>query len=52
MDISKGFIYIRTNELFKLHNLVKLGKTINILNREDTYVTSEPNRGLYYCYRG
>jgi len=42
-----GYIYIRTNEYWDLYNAVKLGKTINIPDREQTYITSEIKRGSY-----
>jgi len=42
-----GYIYIRTNEYWDLYNAVKLGKTINIPDREQTYITSEIKRGNF-----
>jgi predicted helicase len=42
-----GYIYIRTNEYWDTYNSCKLGKTENIINRENNYVTSELKRGRY-----
>ena len=43
----KGYIYIRTNEYWDLFYVCKLGKTSNILDRENNYITSEIHRGKY-----
>ncbi len=45
MDI--GYIYIRTNEYWDLYDAYKLGKTLNIPDRETSYITSEIKRGKY-----
>ena len=45
MDI--GYIYIRTNEYWNSYDAYKLGKTLNIPDREQTYITSEIKRGYY-----
>ena len=42
-----GYIYIRTNEYWDLHDVFKLGKTSSIPDREQTYITSEIKRGIY-----
>ncbi len=42
-----GYIYIRTNEYWDLYDSFKLGKTLSIPDREQTYITSEINRGTY-----
>lgn len=42
-----GYIYIRSNEYWDLYNAFKLGKTLNIPDREQTYITSEIKRGVY-----
>ena len=42
-----GYIYIRTNEYWDLYDAFKLGKTLNIPDREQTYITSEIKRGIY-----
>ena len=47
MNYIKGYIYIRDNELCQLKNIYKLGKTSNIKNRNDTYITSEHKRGNF-----
>lgn len=45
--MDKGYIYIRSNEYWDLYDGYKLGKTLNIPEREQTYITSEIKRGLY-----
>ena len=42
-----GYIYIRTNEYWDLYDAFKLGKTSNIPDREQTYITGEIKRGSY-----
>lgn len=42
-----GYIYVRSNEYWDTQNVYKLGKTTNILDREQTYITSEIVRGKY-----
>jgi len=42
-----GYIYVRNNESWDLYNAVKLGKTLNILDREQTYMTCEIKKGFY-----
>lgn len=42
-----GYIYIRTNEYWDLYDAFKLGKTLSIPDREQTYITSEIKRGTY-----
>ena len=42
-----GYIYIRTNEYWDLYDSFKLGKTLTIPDREQTYITSEIKRGTY-----
>lgn len=42
-----GYIYVRSNEYWDQQNVYKLGKTTNILDREQTYITSELRRGQY-----
>lgn len=37
--VNKGYIYIRTNELYNIHNVYKLGKTENIPERDNQYKT-------------
>ena len=45
--MNVGYIYIRSNIHWNVFNAVKLGKTINILDRETTYMTSEIKKGYY-----
>ncbi len=45
--MSVGYIYIRTNEYWDSYNAYKLGKTENIPDREQTYITSEIKKGNY-----
>ncbi len=45
--MNVGYIYIRTNEFWDLYTAFKLGKTLNIPDREQTYITSEIKRGFY-----
>ena len=44
---SNGYIYIRSHKYYSNDNICKLGKTINILNRDSTYATSEYERGYF-----
>ena len=45
--INYGYIYVRTNEYWDLYGAYKLGKTTNIPDREQTYITSEIKRGRH-----
>jgi superfamily II DNA or RNA helicase len=45
--MNVGYIYIRTNEYWDIYDAFKLGKTSSILDREQTYITSEIKRGSY-----
>ena len=45
--MSYGYIYIRSNEYWDFYDVYKLGKTLNIPDREQTYITSEIRRGKY-----
>ena len=47
MNQINGYIYIRTNEYWDLYDAFKLGKTLSIPDREQTYITSEIKRGSY-----
>ena len=42
-----GYIYVRSNELCQLYNCYKLGRTHNIPERENNYITSEIKRGHF-----
>jgi hypothetical protein len=46
-EMNTGYIYIRSNEYWILYDAYKLGKTTNIPDREQTYITSEIKRGYY-----
>jgi len=43
----KGYIYLRTNEWFKIHKVIKMGIAKCFIDRESTYITSEPIRGKF-----
>ena len=43
----RGYIYIRSNEWWDSHGVVKLGQTLSIPDRESIYVTGEIKRGYY-----
>lgn len=43
----KGYIYVRTHKSYELHNAIKLGITENLINRENTYITGEIEKGYY-----
>jgi superfamily II DNA or RNA helicase len=47
MNQTNGYIYVRTNEYWDLYDVFKLGKTLSIPDREQTYITSEIKRGTY-----
>ena len=42
-----GYIYIREHESYNLHNVYKLGKASNIVERDGTYATGEFIRGSF-----
>lgn len=44
---KKGYIYIRQHSAYDLYNLCKLGKTINIPERDSQYATGEIKRGNF-----
>jgi superfamily II DNA or RNA helicase len=41
------YIYVRTNEWWDMYDICKIGKSINIPNRENGYVPGEPIRGKF-----
>ena len=43
--MKKAFIYVRWHKSYK--NLVKLGRATCPVEREQTYITGEPERGYY-----
>lgn len=45
--MTPGYIYLRENEYWNMYNVIKLGKTSNIPDRERTYITSEIKRGKF-----
>jgi len=47
MNITKGYIYIRTHESYDIYCACKLGKTSNILDRDNVYSTGELKRGNF-----
>ena len=42
-----GYIYIREHESYNIHNVYKMGKASNIVERDGTYATGEFNRGSF-----
>jgi predicted helicase len=47
LNVFSGYIYVRSNELCDIHDCYKLGRTQNILERENNYITSEIYRGHF-----
>jgi hypothetical protein len=47
MIYKYGYIYLRNNELCELKNIIKLGITASIKDRDGTYITSEHKRGKF-----
>ena len=45
--MNSGYIYIRTNTSYDRYNVCKLGKTINLKERNSTYKTGEVECGLF-----
>ncbi len=45
--MEKGYIYIRQNLFYDLYNVYKIGKTINIPDRNNQYITGEIIRGNF-----
>ena len=46
---KKGYIYVRNNIFYKPFFACKLGKTINIPERDSQYATGEIIRGYFEC---
>lgn len=42
-----GYIYLREHESYDIYNCYKLGKTVNIPERENTYITGEIKKGNF-----
>jgi superfamily II DNA or RNA helicase len=49
MNISKGFIYLRDNNWWLRENVIKMGISTFAKDRNNTYITSEIERGEYIC---
>lgn len=47
MHKMSGYIYIRRHESYDKYNACKLGKTTNIPDRDNTYITGEVKRGCF-----
>ena len=47
MDQSKGTIYLRDNAWYKMENVVKMGISSTVKNRNNAYITGEIERGEY-----
>ena len=47
MDEEVGYIYIREHEAYSKYDACKLGKTENIPERDNTYITGEIFRGIF-----
>jgi predicted helicase len=46
--MEQGYIYIRRNNWYDIFNACKLGKTLNIPDRNSQYITGEIERGYFY----
>jgi len=47
MNMNKGYIYIRIHTSYDIYNVCKLGKTINLIERNSTYKTGEVESGYF-----
>jgi predicted helicase len=47
MNSKKGYIYVRIHPSYELENACKMGKTINIPERDTQYATGEIKRGYF-----
>jgi predicted helicase len=45
--MTNGYIYIRKHSSYDKYNVCKLGKTINLINRNSTYKTGEVECGFF-----
>ena len=45
--MNNGYIYIRIHSSYDKYNVCKLGKTINLINRNSTYKTGEVDCGIF-----
>lgn len=47
MERQYGYIYVRYHESYEKYNACKLGKAINIIERDSVYTTGEIKRGFF-----
>ena len=47
MNSKKAYIYVRIHPSYELENACKMGKTINIPERDTQYATGEIKRGYF-----
>ena len=47
INMNKGYIYIRIHTSYDKYNVCKLGKTINLIERNSTYKTGEVESGYF-----
>ena len=45
--MNSGYIYIREHESYEKYNACKVGKTLNIPERDSLYTTGEIKRGVF-----
>jgi hypothetical protein len=45
--MNSGYIYIRVHSSYDKYNVCKLGKTLNLMERNSTYKTSEVECGIF-----
>ena len=45
--MNSGYIYIRVHDSYEKYNVCKLGKTLNLMERNSTYKTSEVECGFF-----
>lgn len=45
--MNNGYIYIRIHSSYDRYNVCKLGKTLNLMERNSTYKTSEVECGFF-----
>ena len=45
--MNSGYIYIRVHDSYEKYNVCKLGKTLNLIERNSTYKTSEVECGFF-----
>ena len=45
--MEKEFIYVRNSKYYESLQVIKIGKTFNMINRESTYKTGDPKLGSY-----